>query len=89
MTKRSFAYQQLISGEVPEAELERLAAAGELDAATLERMLHIGRFFQAISKVCPNHDLTIGDTLTDEEIARIWQQTADPDSDVGPCPLIH
>ena len=85
--KRSLSYEQLMSGN--RAEIEKLGDADMLDDATLRRAAHLGRFFEQLGASAPNPDLKVGDVLTDDEVQKIWRDTADEDVDPGQCPLIH
>jgi hypothetical protein len=37
----------------------------------------------------PNPDLPVGDMLTNKDIQTIWNETADPDADIGRCPMLN
>jgi hypothetical protein len=87
--KLSFSYEQLIGGEVPADRLQELLEADKLDEATINRVLHIGRFLAKLQNSVPNPDVPVGDVLTNEEIQAIWDETADPDADVGRCPMLN
>ena len=87
--KLSFSYEQLISGEVSQARLHELIEADKLDEATIGRALHIGRFLAKLENSVPNPDLPVGDVLTNKDIHTIWNETADPDADVGRSPMLN
>ena len=89
MRKRNLSYRQLAEGGL--AKVKELAEADrldELDEATLARCAHFGRFFGRVGNAVPGN-LRVGDVLSEDELQRIWEETADPDADVGRCPLIH
>ena len=71
------------------AEREKLADAGMLTDATLDRIQHIGRFLQRVVSAIPNPELKVGDVFTEAEMQKFWQETADEGIDIGPCPLVH
>jgi hypothetical protein len=87
--KRSFSYEQLTRGEVSQDRLQELLEADKLDEATISRVLHIGRFLAKLQNSVPNPDLPVVDVLTNEDIQAIWNETADPDADVGCCPVLN
>ena len=74
-----------MSGKI-NRKLEALANAGKLNEETLAR---IGRFYQRISKACPNPNLKISDVLTGDELQKFWNETADEGVSIGQCPLVH
>ena len=76
MTKRSLSYDELMTGKVDRAEIERLAWAGMLDAATGARLGHIGRFMERVANAMPNPKLKVGDVFTDEELQTFWRERA-------------
>jgi hypothetical protein len=86
--KLSFSYDQLIRGEVSH-RLQKLLEADKLDEATISRVFHIGRFLAKLENSVPNPDLPVVDVLTNEEIETIWNETVDPDADVGRCPMLN
>jgi hypothetical protein len=87
--KLSFSYEQLMGGEVSQVRLQELIEADKLDEVTISRVLHIGRFLAKLENSVPNPDLPVADVLTTAEIQRIWNETADPDADVGRCPMLN
>jgi hypothetical protein len=89
MIKLSFSYGQLMSGKINRTKLEALANAGKLKEETLARIGHVGRFYQRISKACPNPNLKISDVLTGDELQELWNETADEGITIGQCPLVH
>jgi hypothetical protein len=72
---------QLMSGEV--------SRAGELDDATIDHLLHIDRFLAKLRNSMPNPNLPVRDVLTNEEVRAMWKETADPNVDVGRCPMLN
>jgi hypothetical protein len=88
MNTKSFSYHELMSGKINRAKLEALANAGKLNEETLARIGHIGRFYQRISKACPNPNLKISDVLTGDQLQKIWNETADDGVTTGQCPLV-
>jgi len=87
--KYSFSYGQLMSGKINRTKLQALANAGKLNEETLARIGHVGRFYQCISKACPNPNLKISDVLTGDELQKFWNETADEGVTIGQCPLVH
>jgi hypothetical protein len=71
------------------AEVERLADRDMLTDATLARCGHLGRFYEAVANAMPNPNLKVGDLFNEDELQRIWKETADPDADIGRCPPLH
>ena len=59
-----------MSGKINRTKLEALANAGKLNEETLARIGHVGRFYQRISKACPNPNLKISDVLTGDELSK-------------------
>jgi hypothetical protein len=55
-------------GKINRTKLEALANVGKLNEETLARLGRIGRFYQRISKACPNHNLKISDVLIGDEL---------------------
>jgi len=78
-----------MSGRITRTKLETLANGGKLNKETLARIGHVGRFYQRISKACPNPDLKISDVLTGDELQNFWNETADEGVAIGQCPLVH
>ena len=89
MRAKSFSYGELMSGKITRIKLEALANAGELTEETLARIGHVGRFYQRISRACPNSNLKISDVLTEEELQKFWNETANEGTVTGHCPLVH
>ena len=89
MTAKSFSYHELMGGKITPAKLEALVNAGKLNEKTIARIGHVGRFYQRISKACPNPALKIGDVLTGDELQKFWNETADEGVAIGQCPLVH
>jgi hypothetical protein len=87
MGTKSFSYDELMSGKIVRARLEALANAGKLNEETLARIGHVGRFYQRISRACPNPNLKISDVLTGDELQEFWNETADEGARIGRCPL--
>ena len=92
MKKRSLSYEQLMKGGL--AKVKRLLADADmlddkLDDTTLARIAHIGRFMARLGNAMPNPKLKVGDVFSEHDLQRFWQETADPDADIGPCPLLH
>jgi len=92
MNQRSLSYAELFAmGPEEIEELEPLAVAGLLDDATLERFVHLGRFFTRVGELVPA-DTNVEDALTEPELQAIWRETADPcasDEDIGNPPPLH
>jgi hypothetical protein len=86
---KSFSYFELMSGKIVRTKLEALANAGKLNEETLARIGHVGRFYQRLSKACPNPDLKISDVLTRDELQQFWNETAGEGARIGQCPLVH
>ena len=78
-----------MSGKIDRTKLETLANAGKLNEETLARIGHVGRFYQRISKACPDPNLKISDVLTGDELQKFWNETADEGATVGQCPIIR
>ena len=78
-----------MSGKINRMKLEALAKSGKLNEETLARIGHVGRFYQRISKACPNPNLKISDVLTGDELQKFWNETADEGATIGRCPLVH
>ena len=66
-----------MSGKIDRTKLETLANAGKLNEETLARIGHVGRFYQRVSKACPNPNFKISDVLTGDQLQKIWNETAD------------
>ena len=78
-----------MSGKINRMKLEALAKSGKLNEETLARIGHVGRFYQRVSKACPNLNLKISDVLTGAELQKFWNETADERGKIGQCPLVH
>jgi hypothetical protein len=89
MKTKSFSYHELMSGKINRTKLEALANAGKLNEETLARIGHVGRFYQRVSKACPNPNLKISDVLAENELQEFWDETADEGLTTGQCPLVH
>ena len=89
MSAKSFSYHELMSGKINRTKLEALANAGKLNQETLARIGHVGRFYQRLSKACPNPNFRISDVLTGDQLQKIWNETADEGVATGQCPLVH
>jgi hypothetical protein len=89
MKTKSFSYHELMSGKINRTKLEALANARKLDDETLARIGHVGRFYQRVSKACPNLNLKISDVLSGNELQKFWNETADEGLTTGQCPLVH
>jgi len=89
MSAKSFSYHELMSGKINRTKLEALANAGKLNQETLARIGHVGRFYQRLSKACPNPNFRISDVLTGDQLQKIWNETADEGVITGQCPLVH
>jgi len=89
MKTKSFSYHELMSGKINRAKLEALANAGKLNEETLARIGHVGRFYQRVSKACPNTNLKISDILTGNELQKFWNETADEGVTIDQCPLVR
>ena len=68
ISMKSFSYHELMSGKIERTRLEALANAGKLNQETLVRIGHVGRFYQRLSKACPNPNLKISDVLTGNKL---------------------
>jgi hypothetical protein len=89
MSMKSFSYHELMSGKIDRTRLEALASAGKLNQETLTRIGHVGRFYQRLSKACPDPSLRISDVLTGDQLQEIWNETGDEGVITGQCPLAH
>lgn len=78
-----------MSGKINRTKLEALANAGKLNEETVARIGHVGRFYQRISKACPNPNLKIRDVLAGDELQKLWNETADEGVSIGQCPVVH
>lgn len=78
-----------MSGKIDRTKLEALANAGKLNEETVARIGHVGRFYQRISKACPNPNLKISDVLTGDEPQKFSDEPADEGFSIGQCPLVH
>ena len=75
-----------MSGKINRTKLEALANAGKLNEETPAPIGHVRRFYQRISKACPNPNLKISDVLTGDELQKFWNETADEGVSIGQCP---
>ena len=87
MKKQNLSYEQLLKRGL--VKVKQLADADMLDDATLDRIGHIGRFLARLGNAMPSTKLKVGDVFSEHDLQRFWQETADPDADVGRCPLLH
>ena len=71
--QQSLSYEEL--SRASRDELERLAEADLLDDFTRARCAHLARFFELLSHMGPT-ELKIADVLTEEELRKIWRETA-------------
>ena len=76
-----------MSGKIDRTKLETLANAGKLNEETLARIGHVSRFYQCVSKACPDPNLKISDVLTGDELQ--MNETAGEGATVGQCPIIR
>ena len=86
---KSFSYSELMSGKITRTRLEGWANAGKLSEETLARIGHVGRFYECIRTACPDPKFKISDVLTEEELQKIWDETAEEGVTIGQCPLVH
>jgi hypothetical protein len=87
--QQSLSYEEL--SRANRDELERLAEAGLLDSATRGRCAHLVRFFEKVRQMGPAES-RICDVLTENELEKIWRETADEDVSPrtsGQRPLLH
>jgi hypothetical protein len=87
--RQSLSYEEL--SRANRSELERLAEADLLDGVTRARCAHLARFFERIHQMGPA-DAKICDVLTEQELEKIWRETADEDASphtVGQHHLVH
>jgi hypothetical protein len=90
MSKRSLSYTELtelMRGD--QSKFEAMVEAGMLDDETCARIDHLGRFFLRLSNASPNPELIVGDVFSEDEVKKIFDETADRDADVGRCPLLQ
>jgi hypothetical protein len=71
--QRSLSYEEL--SRASRDELKRLANAGLLDDATRRRCAHLARLYERLSHMGPAESKII-DVLTEEELRKIWRETA-------------
>lgn len=72
----SFTYDDLTSNSEP-AGLIEYAKGGRLDAATYERLAHLGRFCDRIAADGKDRPyLPIGLRLVESDLVRMWWETA-------------
>jgi hypothetical protein len=88
MSTKSFSYHELMSGKINRIKLEALANAGKLNEETLARIGHVGRFYQRISKACPDPNRRISDVLTGDQLQTLWNETSEEGVATGQCPLV-
>jgi hypothetical protein len=90
MSKRSLSYTELtelMRGD--QSKFEAMVEAGMLDDETCARIDHLGRFFLRLSNASPNPELIVRDVFSEDEVKKIFDETADRDADVGRCPLLQ
>jgi hypothetical protein len=90
MSKRSLSYTELtelMRGD--QSKFEAMVDAGMLDDETCARIDHLGRFFLRLSNASPNPELIVRDVFSEDEVKKIFDETADRDADVGRCPLLQ
>jgi hypothetical protein len=90
MSKRSLSYTELtelMRGE--QSKFDAMVEAGMLDDETCARIDHLGRFFLRLSNASPNPELIVRDVFSEDEVKKIFDETADRDADVGRCPLLQ
>jgi hypothetical protein len=71
--QQSLSYEELVRAS--RDELERLANADLIDDATRTRCTHLARFFERLSHMGPAESKIV-DVLTEEELRKIWRETA-------------
>jgi hypothetical protein len=79
--QQSLSYEEL--SRAGRDELERLAQADLLDQATLARCAHLARFFERLRQMGPAQS-KISDVLTEEEIQKVWRETAEEAASFSP-----
>lgn len=91
--KTSLSYDDLLAGIYDMPELKRLAETNLLDDATRARMAHLVRFFERLRKSVPQElqNLQVKDVYAqeDEILDKLWRETAEGDTEVGPRPLMQ
>jgi hypothetical protein len=75
--QQSLSYEEL--SRANRDELERPAEANLLDDATRARCAHIARFFEKVRHMGPSES-RICDVLAEDELEKIWHETADEDA---------
>jgi hypothetical protein len=85
VTKRSMTYEELIAAQTQNTALD----PARLTDATLARAVHLGRFFESLTNALPNPNLKIRDVLSEDDVAKIWNDTADPNYVCGPLPAFN
>jgi hypothetical protein len=87
--QQSLSYEELL--RVGLDDLERLAKPDLLDDATRARCGHLARFFERLSHMGPA-ELKVCDVLTEEELQKIWRETASEGAlphTIERRPLVH
>ncbi len=84
---KPLSYEKIAS--TASERLLRLAKSGLLTDGDVARIKHWDRFLQRIANSMPNPNLKAQDVLTEEELQKLFQETAEPGTDVGKCPLLH
>jgi hypothetical protein len=81
--KRSLSYEEIIRTNPEEINTDLL------DDASLARMQHVGRFMRRIAKAMRKSGLKVSDAFTEDDLQKLWKETAEKGTDIGKCPLIH
>jgi hypothetical protein len=87
--QQSLSYEELLRADLD--ELERLAKPDLLDDATRARCGHLARFFERVRHMGPA-ELKICDVLTEQELQKIWRETASEGASpptTGLRPIVH
>ena len=91
--KISLSYDDLLAGVYNLPELKRLAETNLLDDATRARMAHLVRFFERLRKSVPEElqNLQVKDVYAedDEILEKLWRETAEGDTEIGPRPSMQ
>ncbi len=70
-------------------KLLQLGKSGALDAGSVARIAHWSHFMQRAIDALPDPDMAIQDAFSEDELQKIWRETADPGAEMGKCPLLH
>lgn len=88
--KISLSYDDLLARV---SEVKRLAETNLLDDATRARMAHLVRFFERLRKSVPEElqNLQVKDVYAedDEMLDKLWRETAEGDTEIGPRPSMQ